>query len=113
MLYNLLQYVDSDMYVWGGYCAAVGLLFSVLKFVNMSLHHMYDTTECIIEEDEDDRTEAERRRQPLHKNSRRFKIKFYIGARFSFRYCKHKSKLIKTFYRPKILSTFANMWCIL
>lgn len=62
----MLQYVSS-VYVWALYCVIVGVFFTVLKFVNLSLHHMYDTSECIIEA-EDDRTEAERRRQPVSNN---------------------------------------------
>ncbi|XP_054257111.1 pecanex-like protein 1, partial [Macrosteles quadrilineatus] len=60
----------SSVYVWALYCVIVGVFFTVLKFVNLSLHHMYDTSECIIEA-EDDRTEAERRRQPVSNNSNR------------------------------------------
>ncbi|XP_059045383.1 pecanex-like protein 1 [Achroia grisella] len=33
---------------WIVYCVLVALLFTILKILNHSLHHMYDTSECII-----------------------------------------------------------------
>ncbi|XP_053608711.1 pecanex-like protein 1 isoform X2 [Plodia interpunctella] len=33
---------------WILYCVLVALLFTILKILNHSLHHMYDTSECII-----------------------------------------------------------------
>ncbi|XP_060804303.1 pecanex-like protein 1 isoform X2 [Amyelois transitella] len=33
---------------WILYCILVALLFTILKILNHSLHHMYDTSECII-----------------------------------------------------------------
>lgn len=60
-----MQYVGSNAYVWTAYCVTVGVFFTVLKSINLSLHRMYDTSESIVEE-EDDRPEAERRRQPVN-----------------------------------------------
>ncbi|XP_046664729.1 pecanex-like protein 1 [Homalodisca vitripennis] len=62
--FTIFLYVASSVYVWTAYCVTVGVFFTILKCVNLSLHHMYDTSEYIVEE-EDDRPECERRRQPL------------------------------------------------
>uniref|UniRef100_A0A1B6E3I5 Pecanex-like protein n=1 Tax=Clastoptera arizonana TaxID=38151 RepID=A0A1B6E3I5_9HEMI len=66
--FTIYVYLDSNMYIWGMYCTSIAVVFSILKSLNMSLHHMYDTTECIIEEKEDDGIESERRRHPINKN---------------------------------------------
>ncbi|KAG8293959.1 hypothetical protein J6590_003126 [Homalodisca vitripennis] len=71
------KYVASSVYVWTAYCVTVGVFFTILKCVNLSLHHMYDTSEYIVEE-EDDRPECERRRQPLSSASRTSLIRHSI-----------------------------------
>ncbi|XP_023722503.1 pecanex-like protein 1 isoform X5 [Cryptotermes secundus] len=61
--FTIYLYFPPSFFVWGAYCATVALLFATLKFVNLGLHHMYDTSECIQEVNEDGRPESERRRQ--------------------------------------------------
>ncbi|XP_025412111.1 pecanex-like protein 1 isoform X3 [Sipha flava] len=57
----------SDMFVWILYSSIVSLIITIIKLVNWSLHHMFDTTEYIVEEDskKDSNTELECRRPPL------------------------------------------------
>ncbi|XP_075233994.1 pecanex isoform X2 [Lycorma delicatula] len=70
--FTLYLYFPSTVYVWGAYITAVTIVFTTVKLVNMSLHHMYDTSECIVEEEEDEGLDIERRRtQPTGRNSSR------------------------------------------
>ncbi|XP_050441269.1 pecanex-like protein 1 isoform X2 [Adelges cooleyi] len=57
----------SDIIVWILYSTIVSLIITIIKFVNWSLHHMFDTTEYIVEEDikKDSNTDLECRRPPL------------------------------------------------
>lgn len=49
-----LQYFPPTRYIWYFYCASVAIVFGIVKLVNYGLHHMYDTTECIKEEVEEE-----------------------------------------------------------
>lgn len=62
----VFQYI-SDTIVWILYSSIVSLLITIIKLINWSLHHMFDTTEYIIEEDsqKDSNNELECRRPPL------------------------------------------------
>lgn len=50
---SLFQFFPPTLLVWGCYCIAISILFGILKLVNLGLHHMYDTSECIREEPEE------------------------------------------------------------
>lgn len=39
------------MFVWALYSSIVSLIIIIIKLINWSLHHMFDTTEYIVEED--------------------------------------------------------------
>lgn len=55
------------MFVWILYSSIVSLIITIIKLINWSLHHMFDTTEYIVEEDtkKDSNIELECRRLPL------------------------------------------------
>lgn len=55
------------MLVWILYSSIVSLIITIIKLINWSLHHMFDTTEYIVEEDskKDSNSEFECRRPPL------------------------------------------------
>ncbi|VVC36055.1 Hypothetical protein CINCED_3A002996 [Cinara cedri] len=57
----------SDMLIWILYSSTVSLIITIIKLVNWSLHHMFDTTEYIVEEDTkmDSNIELECRRPPI------------------------------------------------
>jgi hypothetical protein len=57
----------------------VALLFATLKLANFGLHHMYDTSECIQEVNEDSRPESERRRQQQVPKERRCVLEIYLS----------------------------------
>ncbi|CAH1791928.1 unnamed protein product [Owenia fusiformis] len=40
--------------IWTIYCGFIGVLFTTVKILNFRLHHMFDTSECIEEEVEDE-----------------------------------------------------------
>ena len=46
----LLQTLDPSVLVWGLYCGAVGVMFTVIKIFNFKLHHVFNTGE-LVEED--------------------------------------------------------------
>lgn len=48
------QYFPPNQYIWYLYCASVTVALAVIKLVNYGLHHMYDTTECVREEVEEE-----------------------------------------------------------
>lgn len=48
------QYFPPTAFLWYVYCVSVAVVLTTIKLVNYSLHHMYDTTECIQEEIDDD-----------------------------------------------------------
>jgi len=54
-----LQTLPSDWITWGLYTAVLSILFFTLKLVNHRLHHMFDTSEVIEEEQEADITSAD------------------------------------------------------
>ncbi|XP_074039325.1 pecanex isoform X2 [Leptinotarsa decemlineata] len=51
---TIYVYFPPTWYVWYFYCGSVTLGLTILKLANYGLHHMYDTTECIQEEVEED-----------------------------------------------------------
>ncbi|RVE48182.1 hypothetical protein evm_007136 [Chilo suppressalis] len=46
--FSVYLYFPPASLGWITYCALVALLFTCLKLLNHGLHHMYDTSECII-----------------------------------------------------------------
>ncbi|KAJ8719999.1 hypothetical protein PYW07_012042 [Mythimna separata] len=46
--FSIYLYFPPASLGWIIYCALVALLFAGLKLLNHGLHHMYDTTECIV-----------------------------------------------------------------
>ncbi|XP_050550189.1 pecanex-like protein 1 isoform X4 [Spodoptera frugiperda] len=46
--FSIYLYFPPASLGWIIYCALVAVLFAGLKLLNHGLHHMYDTTECII-----------------------------------------------------------------
>lgn len=60
-----MQYI-SEMFIWILYSSIVSLIITIIKLVNWSLHHMFDTTEYIVEETKKNRSsEIEGRRTAL------------------------------------------------
>ncbi|XP_071872854.1 pecanex isoform X2 [Bombus fervidus] len=58
-------YFPPTLYVWIAYCSSIGALFGTIKYVNHTLHCMYDTTECLEESGQSisqQRSESEKRR---------------------------------------------------
>lgn len=55
------------MFVWILYSSAVSLIVTIIKLLNWSLHRMFDTTECIVEENtkKDSSTELDCCRPPI------------------------------------------------
>ncbi|XP_055956967.1 pecanex-like protein 3 [Patella vulgata] len=49
--------LEPTVGIWAIYCGVLAVLFSVLKFINFHLHHMYDTGE-VIEDDVKSETPA-------------------------------------------------------
>ena len=67
-----MQYFPPPtLYVWLAYAGSVLAFFATVKFYNSRLHGMFDTTECVEQEDEDDSNAADRRGRPrpLGKNA--------------------------------------------
>lgn len=62
--------------MWYSYCALVTIAFALIKLVNYGLHHMYDTTECVHEEVEDE-WQGPKRYQTLY-----IYIKYYVYILF-------------------------------
>lgn len=54
------QYFPPSRYMWYFYCLSVTVVLAVIKLVNYGLHHMYDTSECIHEEVEENWHEEKR-----------------------------------------------------
>ncbi|GJQ81500.1 putative C-terminus pecanex protein [Trypoxylus dichotomus] len=52
--FSIYVYFPPTRYIWYSYCALVTIAFTAIKLVNYGLHHMYDTTECVHEEVEDE-----------------------------------------------------------
>lgn len=50
----IFQYFPPTRYIWYFYTATVTIALATIKLVNYSLHHMYDTTECVHVEIEED-----------------------------------------------------------
>ncbi|KAL5239767.1 hypothetical protein ACI65C_007177 [Semiaphis heraclei] len=56
----------SEMFIWILYSSIVSLIITIIKLVNWSLHHMFDTTEYIVEDTKKNRSsELEGRRPAL------------------------------------------------
>ncbi|XP_044731162.1 pecanex-like protein 1 isoform X2 [Chrysoperla carnea] len=64
--FTIYLYCPPEEFVWYIYCFIVTVVFAVIKLINLGLHHMYDTTECIQIDTIDNRSESERRRAPQH-----------------------------------------------
>ncbi|XP_046384119.1 pecanex-like protein 1 isoform X2 [Ischnura elegans] len=60
--FTIYLYFPPSLFVWLTYITTVAVIFATIKVANYRLHHMYDTSECIQESDDDDRPESERRR---------------------------------------------------
>ncbi|XP_067011369.2 pecanex-like protein 1 isoform X2 [Anabrus simplex] len=69
--FTIYLYFPPTFYAWGAYCTTIVVLFATVKLVNLGLHHMYDTSECIQEPVEDTQPESERLRQALKGRKRR------------------------------------------
>ncbi|KAG5897163.1 hypothetical protein JTB14_020892 [Gonioctena quinquepunctata] len=52
--FTIYVYFPPTWYVWYFYCGSVTVGLTILKLANYGLHHMYDTTESIQEEVEED-----------------------------------------------------------
>lgn len=54
------------MFVWILYSSIISLMITIIKLINWSLHHMFDTTEYIVEDSKkDSNIEFECHRPPL------------------------------------------------
>ncbi|XP_014242647.1 pecanex-like protein 1 isoform X3 [Cimex lectularius] len=53
--FTIYLYVPPSVLVWSGYCSSVFILFATTKLINLSLHHMFDKPECMVEEIIDDK----------------------------------------------------------
>lgn len=62
-----LQYFPPSIAGWCVYCSLVSILFGFIKLLNYALHHMYDTTECIIVPPDNTAPPEKRRMQKRHK----------------------------------------------
>ncbi|XP_067123903.1 pecanex-like protein 1 isoform X2 [Centruroides vittatus] len=47
--FALYMCFSSSVIVWASYCTSVGMLFSVLKIINVCLHRMFDSGDCVEE----------------------------------------------------------------
>lgn len=56
--------MPPSILIWSGYCTSVAVLFTTTKLINLSLHRMFDTPECKVEEPVDDKDV--RKHQPHH-----------------------------------------------
>ncbi|KAJ8972889.1 hypothetical protein NQ317_008510 [Molorchus minor] len=52
--FSIYVYFPPTKYVWYFYCGSVTIAITIIKLINYGLHNMYDTTECIQEEIEDE-----------------------------------------------------------
>ncbi|KAL3266292.1 hypothetical protein HHI36_010472 [Cryptolaemus montrouzieri] len=51
---TIYVYFPPTAYVWYFYCISVTIVIACIKLVNYALHHMYDTSECIKEDPEEE-----------------------------------------------------------
>lgn len=60
------------MFMWILYSSIVSLIITIIKLINWSLHHMFDTTEYIVEKDtkKDRNTELDGRRPALRERNK-------------------------------------------
>lgn len=52
-----LQVLPASLIVWSVYCAVIGGMFTLIKFTNYRLHHMYDTSEMFEDENASDESD--------------------------------------------------------
>lgn len=52
--FSIYVYFPPSKFVWYFYCTCVMVVITSIKVINYALHHMYDTTECIQEELEEE-----------------------------------------------------------
>lgn len=45
-----LQYLPRNVVNWLIYTSVIGCVFVAIKLINIGLHRMFDTSECIVEE---------------------------------------------------------------
>lgn len=69
----IFQYFPPKTGIWYIYCIIVAGLIAIIKLLNYALHRMYDTTECIKEEAEDELDPQKR-----YCNSANFSVIFQI-----------------------------------
>ncbi|XP_073980876.1 pecanex isoform X2 [Rhodnius prolixus] len=62
--FTIYLYMPPSILIWSGYCTSVAVLFTTTKLINLSLHRMFDTPECKVEEPVDDKDV--RKHQPHH-----------------------------------------------
>uniref|UniRef100_A0A146LST4 Pecanex-like protein n=1 Tax=Lygus hesperus TaxID=30085 RepID=A0A146LST4_LYGHE len=53
--FTIYLYLPPSILFWSVYCTSVAVLFSTTKFINLSLHHMFDRPECMVEEPPDEK----------------------------------------------------------
>jgi len=49
---------SNHIFLWIFYCIIIAFIFVTIKLVNAYLHHLFDTGECVIEEDEENLEEV-------------------------------------------------------
>ncbi|XP_046982219.1 pecanex-like protein 1 [Schistocerca americana] len=68
--FTVYLFFPPTLTAWAGYCTAIAALFGVLKATNMWLHHVYDTSECVREEEFDARDGCRRHAEDVTFRSR-------------------------------------------
>lgn len=68
--FTVYLFFPPTLTAWAGYCIAISALFGVLKATNMWLHHVYDTSECVREEEFDVRDGCRRHGEDVTFRSR-------------------------------------------
>jgi hypothetical protein len=63
--FTIYVYFPPTRYMWYFYCLLVTIVLAVIKLVNYGLHHMYDTSECIQEEVDDNWQEVKREEEGI------------------------------------------------
>ncbi|XP_063915633.1 pecanex-like protein 1 isoform X1 [Zophobas morio] len=63
--FTIYVYFPPTRYMWYFYCLSVTVVLAVIKLVNYGLHHMYDTSECIHEESEENWQEVKREEEGI------------------------------------------------
>ncbi|XP_064214797.1 pecanex-like protein 1 isoform X2 [Tribolium castaneum] len=63
--FTIYVYFPPTKYMWYFYCLSVTIVLAVIKLVNYGLHHMYDTSECIHEEIDENWQEVKREEEGI------------------------------------------------